>query len=562
MRALLLTLLILLTLASGAQAQSLVAPSSSAPQSGIRQQGVYETAPITLDGDFLFTIATPTAPQPGELPISQRQAAIENALAAAVAVAGGTGAKATIYDPYTLDVRIVQISGQPVIELFDAHHPQPLTLLTVTPSDAKFHGTTAASLAAWWKPILSDALRTALILRQPAVEKRNARDTGIAAAVLVAFTLLMGFGVMLPLRRRVGRIEQRLRTRGMQMQRDQAQEPEATTSAHEGRRHFVALALRVSDPRRQAKTLRAIVAALVWVLVLIWFAAVVWALFLFPQTTPFAHRVVQTIVAVVATWIATGLLNRLLDVAINRLGEAWRSRQYRSSEERARELLRIPTVTAALSGFKSFLLVFVALLVSLGEIGIPVWSVVTFGGLTAIGITLAAQNFVRDFVNGFLVLFEDQYVVGDYITINSQSGIVENLTLRIAQLRDMAGNLVTIPHSTVTSVVNHSRNWSRVDYRISVDPAADLPKAIELVRRAIHEVAELDQWRGVALEPVEWIGVDALSRDGVVIRAAMKTAPLRQFDLRRAINERVDLLFKEAGIGFGAPIADPMQSAG
>lgn len=562
MRAVLFALLVFFAAGAAAPAQSLTAQASSAPQSGIRQQGVYATAPISLDGDYLFTIANTAAPQGGGMPIAERQAAIENALAQAVAVAGGTGAKATLYDPYSLDVRIAQRDGQPVIELTDANHAQPMTLLTVTPADAKFHGTTAASLAAWWRPILGEALRAALIKRQPAVEKRNARDTGIAAGILVAFTLFMFFAVILPLRRRVADVEQRVKTRGMEMERDHAREPESTANTHEGRRHFVALALRVSDPRRQARALRAVVAVLIWVLVLIWFGAIVWGLFLFPQTTPFAHRVVQTIIAVAATWISTGLLNRLLDVAINRLGDAWRARQYRSSDERARELLRIPTVTAALSGFKTFLLLFVAVLVTLGEVGIPVWSVVTFGGLTAIGITLAAQNFVRDFVNGFLVLFEDQYVVGDYITINSQSGIVENLTLRIAQIRDMAGNLVTIPHSTVTSVVNHSRNWSRVDYRVSVDPGADMKKAVALVRRAIHEVAEEDQWRGVALEPIEWIGVDALSRDGVVIRASMKTAPLRQFDLRRAINERVEALFKEAGIGLGAPITDPMQTTG
>ena len=540
MRAVLFALLVFFAAACAAPAQSLVAPASSAPQSGIRQQGVYVTAPITLDGDFLFTIANPAAPQGGGISIAQRQAAIENALAQAVAVAGGAGAKATLYDPYTLNVRIAEHDAQPVITIADARHAEAMTLLTVTPSDAKFHGTTAASLAAWWKPILSEALH----------------------AALAAFTLFLFFAIILPLRRRVTRIEERSMTRGMEMERDRAQEPESTANTQEGRRHFVALALRVSDPRRQAKALRATVAALIWVLVLVWFGAIVWALFLFPQTTPLAHRVVQTILAVAATWIATGLVNRLLDVAINRLGDAWRTRQYRSSEERARELLRIPTVTSALSGFKTFLLLFIAVLVTLGEVGIPVWSVVTFGGLTAIGITLAAQNFVRDFVNGFLVLAEDQYVVGDYITINAQSGIVENLTLRIAQIRDMAGNLVTIPHSTVTSVVNHSRNWSRVDYRVSVDPAADMQKAVAIVRRAIHEVAEEDQWRGVALEPVEWIGVDALSRDGVVIRASMKTAPLRQFDLRRAINERVEALFKEAGIGLGAPITDPMQSIG
>ncbi len=193
---------------------------------------------------------------------------------------------------------------------------------------------------------------------------------------------------------------------------------------------------------------------------------------------------------------------------------------------------------------------------TLGEVGIPVWSVVTFGGLTAIGITLAAQNFVRDFVNGFLVLVEDQYVVGDYITLSGQSGVVENLTLRMAQIRDAGGNLVTIPHSSVTYVVNHSRNWSRVDYRVSVDPAADTAKAMELVRRAIESVAQEAPWREVISGPIEWIGVESLSRLGVIIRASIRTAPLRQFEARRAINERVLVLFSNAGIALGEPVAE------
>jgi small conductance mechanosensitive channel len=124
----------------------------------------------------------------------------------------------------------------------------------------------------------------------------------------------------------------------------------------------------------------------------------------------------------------------------------------------------------------------------------------------------------------------------------------------MAQLRDTAGNLITIPHSTVTTVVNHSRNWSRVDYRISVDPATDADRAIAFVREAVHDVATQEPWKGVVLEPVEWIGVDSLSRDGIVIRASMKTAPLRQFELRRAVNERVATRFKEAGIALGAPV--------
>jgi small-conductance mechanosensitive channel len=522
----------------------------NAAQSGIRQEGPYLTAPVVLDGATLFRIAAPASPQPGQTPIAARQLAVENALAALVAVSGSGAQARTLYNPRTLAVFVVPSSnGQAVVEAGDGTHAA-VHIVTATPIDAKYYGLTITSVADRWRSILQTALRNALFKRQPGIERHHLMEVIIAAAVLLALTFLILAFAILPIQRRLHAIENRLA-------RSAAQAPVGTEPQR--RRRFMALALRASDPQRKVDMMHAIAAMLVWVLAVLWFAAFVWGFSLFPQTTPIAHQVLQTVLTVVATWICAGLINRLLDLSIVRIARLFAHRHHLSEEERARELLRIPTFTRAVTGFKTALIFFVALLVTLSEIGIPVWSVVTFGGLAAIGITLAAQNFVRDFVNGFLVLFEDQYVVGDYITINAQSGIVENLTLRVAQIRDTAGNLVTIPHSSVTSVINHSRNWSRVDYRVSIDPSADAAKALELVRRTIESIAQDEQWRGFVLEPLEWIGVDSLSRDGIIIRASMKTAPLRQFELRRAINECVRQAFARAGIAFGAPVPEPLS---
>jgi small conductance mechanosensitive channel len=188
------------------------------------------------------------------------------------------------------------------------------------------------------------------------------------------------------------------------------------------------------------------------------------------------------------------------------------------------------------------------------QLGIPVGSVVTIGGVAAIAVSLAAQNLIRDVVSGFLVLSEDQFVVGDFVTINTASGLVERLTLRMVQIRDASGSLVTIANSAATSVVNHSRNWSRVDYAVSVDPTADVEAAMALIRTTVETLQKDDAWRDAILEPVEWIGVESMSRDGVVIRARIKTAPLRQFALQRELNHRVVRAFAEAKIALGAPI--------
>jgi small conductance mechanosensitive channel len=558
MKAVLCTLLAFFSLVGTGGAQVLNAGATPAPSNGIRQQGQYLTAPITLDGARLFTIASPVVPAPGSVPIAQRQAAVENALAQVILVVRSGSTQHTLYSASGTKVHLTPSNGQVVLDVSDAAHPSPLTIVTVTPIDAKYNGTTMTSLANQWQPVLQDAIHNALLVRQPGVERKNRTRVGIAAGILVGITLLAWLLIFAPLRREIRWLEDRADERDDRLQHEQQSGEADHTESHTRRRHFLALALRAMDPRREAAALRAVCALVIWLVLVLWFAAFVWGFLLFPQTTPLAREALHTTAIVLGIWIGFGVLNRLLDLLVARLGAVWRMRHYRSSEERARELLRIPTITSAITGFKTFLLIFIGLLLTLSQVGIPVWSVVTFGGLTAIGLTLAAQNFVRDFFNGFLVLFEDQYVVGDYITINSQSGIVEELTLRMAQLRDTAGNLITIPHSTVTTVINHTRNWSRVDYRVSVDPGTDVQKAIDIVRDAVHDVAMQEAWKGAVLEPVEWIGVDALSRDGVTIRTSIKTAPLRQFELRRAINEHVSERFKRAGIKLGAPVAQDM----
>jgi moderate conductance mechanosensitive channel len=205
----------------------------------------------------------------------------------------------------------------------------------------------------------------------------------------------------------------------------------------------------------------------------------------------------------------------------------------------------------ALNGFKTFILIFLAVLATLAQVGIPVGSVVTIGGLVAIGVSLAAQNLLRDIFGGFIVLAEDQFVVGDFVTINSSSGMVERLTLRMVQLRDGSGSLVTISHSAATNVVNHSRNWSRVDYAVSIEPSGDVEKAIGIIRSTIETLRSDPDWKSTSMDPVEWIGVDGISSAGIVIRTRIKTAPLRQFALQRELNFRISREFAESKITLG-----------
>jgi small conductance mechanosensitive channel len=482
-----------------------------------------DLAPVTLDGQTLFSVAG-AGDAHDHFPAAQRASDITAVLAQIVATAAGDDR--TAYDPQTLRITVDREGDQNVLEAVDAHHHDPLPIVTVSSADAGAHGSPADTLAGRWQETLEGALVQALLIRQPAVQQRN-----IAIAIGVAIALALLTLLAYALNRRLGRAIETLA--------GEVDGAGAEAGPHTSRR---------------LDLLRALRGALLCALLLAWFGAATWVTLLFPQTTPLGHTILRNALAVAFIWIVTGLIDRLISAAISRVPIVWDLRRFASADERARQALRVPTIVRAMNGFKTVVLVFVAILSTMTQLGIPVGSVVTIGGVAAIAVSLAAQNLFRDIVGGFLVLSEDQYVVGDFVTINGASGIVERLTLRMVQIRDGSGSLVTIAHSAAANVVNHSRNWSRVDYAISVDAASDVEAAIAAMRTTIDELERDPQWHGAFVNPVEWIGVDGLSRDGIVLRARIKTAPLRQFAVQRELNLRMSKAFREAKIGYGAPV--------
>ncbi|HTW85853.1 MAG TPA: mechanosensitive ion channel family protein [Candidatus Sulfotelmatobacter sp.] len=556
LRALALALGLALAASAPAGAQVLPTLPSAAPTSpfDIQQSGIYTTAPIVLDGSVLFRIA---ATGSATSSIAERVTVIESVLQQITSQIEVGDETETAYDPATFKVSAVRQNDEDVLEAIDGRHHQAVPIMTVTTTDAQYNLTTVDALAQSWQDTLQSALVKALIKRQPAQVRLNLQRVAIAAGVLLVLTLILGWIVSL-LRGRSGALretlEQRAATAGEATATPDA--GAAQEAVHHSRRRLLAFALRRIAPEQRMRIYNAVADVLVWLVVLLWFVGVTWALARFPQTTATARWLWQGALGVAGIWIVAALVNRLLDVVIQRAASVWHVRYQATSEERARHSLRIPTVANAIAGFKTILIVFIAALASLSQVGLSIGSVVTIGGIAALGVSLAAQNLVRDIVNGFLVLFEDQYVVGDYVTINAQSGLVEHLTLRIAQIRDAGGNLITIPHSSVTTVSNHSRNWSRVDYVVSAAPDADPQAAMAAVRAAIESMAADPAWRDALIMPLEWIGIDSMTKDWIAIRAALRTAPLRQFAVRRELNDRVVREFRKANLGFGVAIAD------
>ncbi len=252
-------------------------------------------------------------------------------------------------------------------------------------------------------------------------------------------------------------------------------------------------------------------------------------------------------------WLILALLDRLLNVAIVRVADNWESSLFATPGERARLTLRRPTVVRAIENLKSIVLWAIAILATLSVLSISAASVLTIGAVIAFALSFATQSLIKDYLNGFLILAEDQFAIGDVVTINGFSGNVEDLTLRITRLRTDDGRLVTIPNSSVVAVENQTRLWSRIDYRIAVAASSDITRALEVLTATLDQIAQDPGWNKVIVEPPQMLGVDAVSHAGIVLRAWIKTLPAQKAALTREINQRVSEAFRKENISLGVP---------
>ncbi|HTU75961.1 MAG TPA: mechanosensitive ion channel family protein [Trebonia sp.] len=197
----------------------------------------------------------------------------------------------------------------------------------------------------------------------------------------------------------------------------------------------------------------------------------------------------------------------------------------------------------------------IAGLVMLGDLGINLAPLLASAGVAGIAIGFGAQNLVRDYLTGIFILLEDQYGVGDAITVGKVTGTVETMTLRITRLRDINGVVWHIRNGTIDRVGNQSQGWARAVVDFPVPYTADLGT----IRAILADVAD-SAWsdpalRAFMLEKPEVWGAQDVSSSEVTMRLVARTAPLRQWETERELRARVKAALDAAGI-FPAPAPD------
>jgi small conductance mechanosensitive channel len=214
---------------------------------------------------------------------------------------------------------------------------------------------------------------------------------------------------------------------------------------------------------------------------------------------------------------------------------------------------RADTLAFSFRSASRVVIVVLGVMLVLQEAGVDITTVL--GGAAIIGVAIAfgAQDLMKDYFSGFLILAEDQYQLGDLITIRGITGTVESVNMRVTVLRDLEGRVHFIPNGNIDQVTNRTYGWGRPVFEIPVGFEEDVDRVMETLVGIAKELHDDPDWSGSIIGDPEMLGVDKFTDYGAVIKFMMKTQPDKLFVVRREMLRRITKRFNELGIQITVP---------
>ncbi|HET8861491.1 mechanosensitive ion channel domain-containing protein [Marivirga sp.] len=223
------------------------------------------------------------------------------------------------------------------------------------------------------------------------------------------------------------------------------------------------------------------------------------------------------------------------------------------SRKNAESADRLETLKLASGSIITILVVLIGFLVLLSQIGVDLTVVLGGAAVLSLVIALGAQSLVKDYLSGFIILLENQYRAGNVVKINSTTGVVENMSLRLTVLRDLEGITHFIPHGQITDVSNLTHHWSRVMLEIGVSYNENVDKVMMVLQELGNEMKTDEVYGSLIIGDMEMLGVDKFCESAVVIKFLIKTWPLKQWIVKRELLRRIKNRFDELGIEIPFP---------
>lgn len=296
----------------------------------------------------------------------------------------------------------------------------------------------------------------------------------------------------------------------------------------------------------------------------------------------FLIRPFKVILILLAAWIVTRIVHRVIDRTVKRLIASQEERYAEAEAETgtdedetpgrlaalrdlaerrtARNAIhlergkqRAGTLGAVLRSGASLIIYTIAAFMALGEFDINLGPLIASAGIVGIALGFGAQSLVRDFLTGIFMLAEDQYGVGDIVDLGEANGVVEEVKLRTTKIRDVNGTLWHIPNGEIHRVANKSQEWARAVLDIDVAYDTDIAHAMTVIKRVADSVWDDALENATVLEEPEMRGIETFAENSITMRLVLKVEPSEQFAVAREVRRRLKKAFDQEGIEMPFP---------
>lgn len=254
---------------------------------------------------------------------------------------------------------------------------------------------------------------------------------------------------------------------------------------------------------------------------------------------------ISTVAVVLAALIFLAIMKRVVARWIRRIEIRYQESDDHNEREQGQRLVTITDVVRIVVSLTTWALVALTIMAIWG---VPMTPLLAIGTTIGLAIGFGAQDFVRDVIGGFFVLVEDQYAVGDIVSIAGVSGTVEAITLRTTVLRDLEGNQHHVPNGEVRVSSNLTSGFSRVVVDVPVSYETDVDRAMAVVLdEALGMLADAD-WTASFIQEPEMLGVNEFDASSVNVRLLLTTITEERWRVKREYLRRIKKRFDDEGI--------------
>jgi len=266
---------------------------------------------------------------------------------------------------------------------------------------------------------------------------------------------------------------------------------------------------------------------------------------------PYVFNIMRIPIIIVGAFMAVRILNTIIERFEKRISDHIKAKEKAILPIEIEK--RVQTVGNLLKKVIFVSIWLVAAMMVIKELGFDVKPILAGAGIIGLAVSFGAQNLVRDIISGLFIIIENQIRVGDVAIINGTGGLVEAINLRTTVLRGLDGTVHIFPNGTINTLSNMTHEYSYYVFDIGVAYKEDVDRVMEILKEIGNEIMQDEYYRSLIIEPLEIWGVDKFADSAVIIKARIKTLPIKQWEVGREINRRIKKRFDEEGIEIPFP---------